>query len=197
MWACLPSPCGTVHSHTLTLARDRLGEKPLYYGWAGQGEGAAFVFASELKALKAYPGFRCAGLPGGPGAVHALYVRAGAAQHLPGCVKLEPGCLLTVQGSPPAAAPAQPLRPGQAHGSVSVQRWWALADAVEAGARNPLLTKRGAALLEEQLTESVSLQSLADVPLGAFLSGGVDSSAIVALMQKQAMRPVKTFHHRL
>ena len=45
------------HSHTLTLARDRLGEKPLYYGWAGQGEGAAFVFASELKALKAYPGF--------------------------------------------------------------------------------------------------------------------------------------------
>ena len=181
-------------SHTLTLARDRFGEKPLYYGWAGQGEGAAFVFASELKALKSYPGFAA------PVCREALaqymrfmYVPAPRSIYQ-GVYKLEPGCLLTLQGPPQAAVPAQPLRPGQAHGSVSVQRWWALSDAVEAGARNPLIDEAEALrLVEEQLTESVSLQSLADVPLGAFLSGGVDSSAIVALMQKQATRPVKTF----
>ena len=179
---------------TLQLARDRFGEKPLYYGWAGQGEGAAFVFASELKALKAYPGFA------------APVCREALAQYLrfmyvpaprsiyQSVFKLEPGCVLTVDGSPPAAAPSQPLRPGQTHGTVSVQRWWALADAVEEGAGNPLVDEAEALrLLEQQLTESVSLQSLADVPLGAFLSGGVDSSVIVALMQKQAMRPVKTF----
>ena len=179
---------------TLTLARDRLGEKPLYYGWVGQGESGAFVFGSELKALKAYPGFAA------PVCREALaqYMRF---MYIPAprsiyqsVFKLEPGCVLTVAGSPPRAAPAQPLRPGQAHGSVSVQRWWALADAVDAGARNPLIDEAEALrLLEHQLTESVSLQSLADVPLGAFLSGGVDSSAIVALMRKQATRPVKTF----
>jgi asparagine synthase (glutamine-hydrolysing) len=179
---------------TLQLARDRFGEKPLYYGWAGRGENAAFVFASELKALKAHPGFAA------PVCREALaqYMRF---MYIPaprsiyqGVFKLEPGCLLTVQGPPPDAAPAQPLRPGQAYGSVSVRRWWALADAVVAGADNPLVDEAEALrVLEQQLTESVNLQSLADVPLGAFLSGGVDSSAIVALMQKQAMRSVKTF----
>lgn len=181
-------------TRTLTLARDRFGEKPLYYGWVGQGEQRAFVFGSELKALKAYPGF------------DAPVCRQALAQYLrfmyvpaprsiyQGIYKLEPGCLLTVQGQPPAAAPAQPLRPGQTHGSVQVSRWWSLAEAVEAGASNPITSEADALrLVEDQLAEAVSLQSLADVPLGAFLSGGVDSSTIVALMQRQSSRPVKTF----
>lgn len=181
-------------TRTLTLARDRFGEKPLYYGWVGQGGQRAFVFGSELKALKAYPGF------------DAPVCRQALAQYLrfmyvpaprsiyQGIYKLEPGCLLTVQGQPPAAAPAQPLRPGQTHGSVQVSRWWSLAAAVQAGASNPITSEADALrLVEDQLAEAVSLQSLADVPLGAFLSGGVDSSTIVALMQRQSSRPVKTF----
>ena len=179
---------------TLTLARDRFGEKPLYYGWAGRGAERAFVFGSELKALRAYPGFeapvcrkalarylRFTYVP----APHSIYE---------GVFKLEPGCLLTVRGTPPADAPAAPLRPGQHHHGVTVQRWWSLADVVEAGALAPLRNEHEALeTLEAQLDEAVRIQSLADVPLGAFLSGGVDSSTIVALMQRQASRPVKTF----
>lgn len=181
-------------TRVLTLARDRFGEKPLYYGWVGYGEERAFVFGSELKALKAYPGF------------DAPVCRQALAQYLrfmyvpaprsiyEGIYKLEPGCLLTVEGRPPAEAPTKPLRPGQSHSSLALKRWWSLADAVEAGARNPVTEEAEALrLLEEQLNQSVSMQSLADVPLGAFLSGGVDSSTIVALMQRQSTRPVKTF----
>lgn len=181
-------------TRSLTLARDRFGEKPLYYGWAGQGQHAAFVFGSELKALRAYPGF------------DAPVCRAALAQYLRfmyvpaprtiyrGVFKLEPGCLLTVQGPPPPTAPAAPLRPGQSHGTLTVQRWWSIASAVQAGAHEPITDESQAIdALESQLTEAVNLQSLADVPLGAFLSGGVDSSTIVALMQKQSSRPIQTF----
>ena len=174
----------------LTLARDRFGEKPLFYGWS-QG---AFLFGSELKALRAYPGFAA------PVCRQALtqylrfmYVPAPRSIYQ-GVFKLEPGCLLTVQGTPPATPPVQPLRPGQAHGSVAVRRWWSLAQAVEDGARQPIEDEaEGLRQLESTLSEAVGLQSLADVPLGAFLSGGVDSSTIVALMQRQSSRPVKTF----
>jgi asparagine synthase (glutamine-hydrolysing) len=181
-------------SRTLTLARDRLGEKPLYYGWVGSGSKCSLVFGSELKALKAYPGF------------DALVCRKALTQYMrflyvpaprsifQGIFKLEPGCVLTVTGPPPSHPPLCPLRPGQVYGSVAVERWWSLDSKVKVGGSN-LLTGEDEALklLEEQLTESVSIQSLADVPLGAFLSGGVDSSTIVALMQLQSSRPVKTF----
>ncbi len=160
---------------TLQLARDRFGEKPLYYGWVG----GAFLFGSELKALKAYPGFAA------PVSREALvqYLRF---MYVPapwsiyeGIYKLEPGCLLTLAG--PSA-------------DIQIKRWWALADVVQAGLNDPLADEVEALqLLEERLADAVRLQSLADVPLGAFLSGGVDSSAIVALMQQQATRPVKTF----
>ncbi|MDP2163201.1 MAG: asparagine synthase (glutamine-hydrolyzing) [Hydrogenophaga sp.] len=178
----------------LTLARDRFGEKPLYYGWAGPGGARAFVFGSELKALRAYPGFA------NPVCREALaqYMRfmvvPAPRSIYQGIYKLEPGCLLTVRGAPPAAAPALPLRPGAVHESLSVRRWWSLADVVQAGAVNPITDETEALqALEAQLSQAVKAQSLADVPLGAFLSGGVDSSAIVALMQKQATQPVKTF----
>lgn len=181
-------------NRTLTLARDRFGEKPLYYGWAD----GAFLFGSELKALRAYPGFNA---PVCRNALvqylHYMYVPAPLSIY-EGIFKLEPGCLLTVQDAAPAKAPLIPIRSGEQYGSVTVQRWWSLADVVTAGQRNPLDNDAQAlALLEKQLEESVRAQSLADVPLGAFLSGGVDSSMIVALMQSQALdqggQPVKTF----
>jgi asparagine synthase (glutamine-hydrolysing) len=183
-----------VQARTLHLARDRFGEKPLYYGWAGSGAGRAFVFGSELKALRAFPGFA------NPLCRQALaqymrfmYVPAPRSIYQ-GIYKLEPGCVLTITGTPPAEAPAQPLRPPAVHGSLSLRRWWSLADVVQAGAKNQLTDEVEAVqLLEQRLADAVRLQSLADVPLGAFLSGGVDSSAIVALMQQQATRPVKTF----
>jgi asparagine synthase (glutamine-hydrolysing) len=181
-------------TRTLTLVRDRLGEKPLYYGWVGQGEQRAFVFGSELKALKAYPSFDA------PVCRQALvqylrfmYVPAPRSIYH-GIYKLEPGCLLSITGTPPLQVPTQPVRPGESHGSLQVQRWWSLASTVEKGARHPETDEVEALrLLKTQLTETVSLQSLADVPLGAFLSGGVDSSAIVALMQCESSRPIKTF----
>lgn len=177
-------------TQTLHLARDRFGEKPLYYGWVN----GAFVFGSELKALRAYPSFD------NPVCRQALaqymrfmYVPAPRSIYL-GVFKLEPGCLLTMGTQPPKQAPVQPLRPGQSHGSLQVHRWWALADVVTAGAAQPIADEVEAVrLLEVQLNEAVGLQSLADVPLGAFLSGGVDSSTIVALMQKESSRAVKTF----
>jgi asparagine synthase (glutamine-hydrolysing) len=183
-----------VQARTLHLSRDRFGEKPLYYGWAGSGAGRAFVFGSELKALRAFPGFA------NPVCRQALaqYMRFMAVPAprsiYQGIYKLEPGCVLTITGAPPTEAPAQPLRPPAVLGTLSLRRWWSLADVVQAGAKNQLTDEVEAVqLLEQRLLDAVRLQSLADVPLGAFLSGGVDSSTIVALMQQQASRPVKTF----
>ncbi len=178
--------------HTLHLARDRFGEKPLYYGWVG-GSVPAFVFGSELKALRAHPGFDN---PVHRGALalymRYLYVPAPHSIHQ-GLYKLEPGCLLRI-AAPLPGGPAAALRPPARHGSLHLQRWWQLADAVAAGAANSF-TNDATALraLEDGLARGIAQQSLADVPLGAFLSGGVDSSLIVALMQAQSSRPVKTF----
>ena len=183
-----------VQEHTLHLVRDRFGEKPLYYGWVGSGAGRAFVFGSELKALRAFEGFS------NPVCRQALaqYMRFMAVPAprsiYQGIFKLEAGCRLSIKGAAPLTAPAQPLRPGVVYETLTMARWWSLTDVVQAGARNPIRDEVEAVnALEQRLADAVRLQSLADVPLGAFLSGGVDSSAIVALMQQQATRPVKTF----
>lgn len=181
-------------SHTLTLARDRLGEKPLYYGWAGSGVQAALVFGSELKAIRAYPRFK------------AAVSRAALSQYLrftylpaplsiyEGVFKLEPGCMLTIKGAPPKGAPTDPIVVGQTYESIEIRRWWSLEDMV-AEQRSAEFGGVSEAVdaLESALSEAVEGQSLADVPLGAFLSGGVDSSTIVALMQSQSSQRVKTF----
>jgi asparagine synthase (glutamine-hydrolysing) len=184
-------------TQTLSLARDRLGEKPLYYGWIGDGDNRAFAFASELKAFRFYPGFA------NPVCRQslALYLRF---MYVPapgsiyqGIYKLEPGCILTVAGSPPSQAPSIPLRPEQVHGSLRIHRWWALADVVAQGASSAEPEKVLLTQLERTLSQAVQSQSMADVPLGAFLSGGVDSSTVVALMQLKARAngaaPVQTF----
>lgn len=159
----------------LQLARDRFGEKPLYYGRAG----GVFLFGSELKALKAFPNFS-ATVSREAIAHYLRFMNVPAPLSIyEGIYKLEPGSLLTLTGK---------------SADVQVRRWWAMEELVESGLNNPVYDEGEALqLLEERLIEAVRLQSLADVPLGAFLSGGVDSSAIVALMQRDAMRPVKTF----
>jgi asparagine synthase (glutamine-hydrolysing) len=174
----------------LSLARDRIGEKPLYWGWAGR----ALVFGSELKALRQHPDF--------PHDVcrEALaqylrfaYVPAPRSIH-PGVYKLEPGCILTVDGIPPPVAPNDPIRPGESLRSLSIRRYWSLNDMIEVGAQSQFATEAEAlATVEQALRGAVSRQMIADVPLGAFLSGGIDSSLIVALMQAQSPRPVRTF----
>lgn len=174
----------------LSLARDRMGEKPLYWGWAGSD----LVFGSELKALRAHPA-----CPRGvcrealAQYLRFSYVPAPRSIH-PNVYKLEPGTILTVDGAPPTSPPKEPIRPDGHHGSISIRRYWDLNTEIETGACNPVKDEGEAIVaLDRVLRKAVQRQMLSDVPLGAFLSGGVDSSAIVALMQTQSTRPVQTF----
>lgn len=184
-----------VQKRSLHLARDRFGEKPLYYGWTGRGVERAFVFGSELKSLRAFPGFA------NPVCRQALaqymrfmYVPAPRSIYQ-SIYKLEPGCVLTIIGTPPLMElPAQALRPPSEHGLFSLRRWWSMANLVQTKTSNPITDEAEAiSALERRLTHAVDMQSRADVPLGAFLSGGVDSSTIVALLQQNSKRPIKTF----
>ncbi|WP_434516867.1 asparagine synthase (glutamine-hydrolyzing) [Dechloromonas sp. ARDL1] len=164
----------------LTLARDRLGEKPLYYGWQGRGQQACMLFGSELKALRAHPKFE---RQINRGAL-ALLMRH---NYVPtpysiyqGIYKLPPGCLLTVSLHEPQSHPVA---------------YWSLADTAATGQKNPFSGTVDEAVdaLEHLLRDAIGQQMLADVPLGAFLSGGIDSSTVVALMQAQSAQPIKTF----
>ena len=166
------------HERRLTLVRDRLGIKPLYYGWAG----SAFLFGSELKALKAHPAFH-AEIDRG---ALALYLRF---NYIPapytiytGFRKLLPGMTLTLAAEQPRELPAPEL-------------YWSARQVVESGLAHPFAGTDQAAVeeLDLLLRESIHDRMIADVPLGAFLSGGIDSSAIVALMQVQSARPIQTF----
>jgi asparagine synthase (glutamine-hydrolysing) len=174
----------------LSLGRDRIGEKPLYWGWAG----ADLVFGSELKALRQHQEFPSELCP------HAVaqylrfgYVPTPRSIH-PGVYKLEPGCILAIHDAPPAAPPNSPLRPGESYGSLSIRRYWSLNDTIDVGAQSQYTTEAEAlTTVVAALRRAVSSQMIADVPLGAFLSGGIDSSLIVALMQEQSSRPIRTF----
>jgi asparagine synthase (glutamine-hydrolysing) len=165
----------------LYLARDRAGEKPLYYGWS-QGR---FVFASELKALRAMPGFdnpidrkalglymRYSAVP----APHSIYKDI---------VKLPPGCWIVLTEHDLAQTKLPQPKP-----------FWSWLNVAQEGAARPkehLSPESAVEALDLVLKDSVADQMVADVPVGAFLSGGVDSSTVVALMQAQSMRPIKTF----
>jgi asparagine synthase (glutamine-hydrolysing) len=167
-------------TRVLTLARDRLGEKPLYYGWQGQGPAAAFLFGSELSALRRHPAF-AADINRDALALYMRHNCIGGAQSIyTGIHKLPPGHLLTVS----AAAPEPVLR-----------QWWSGAAVAEQGVTRPFAgtPEQAVDALEALLRDAVAQQMMADVPLGAFLSGGIDSSTVVALMQAQSSRPVRTF----
>jgi asparagine synthase (glutamine-hydrolysing) len=167
-------------TRTLHLARDRLGEKPLYYGWLG----GALIFASELKAIRRHPAFR------GEIDRAALsllmrynYVPAPYSIYK-GICKLPAATTLTVT----AADSRTPDR-------CEPTAYWTALEQVRRGHGAPLAATETEVIqeLDATLRKAIGQQMLADVPLGAFLSGGIDSSTIVALMQAQSSRPVKTF----
>ncbi len=174
---------------TLTLARDRFGEKPLYYGWTAAG----FAFASTLAPIAATPGFAN---PISRAALASLMARAyvPAPQSIYDHIyKLAPGCLLTVPLAD-ARGPfvREPVESGA--GPMRIERYFDYADQVLAGAEYPITNHEEAlATLDHTLGAAVSQQMVADVPVGAFLSGGIDSSLITALGQRCASRPLKTF----
>lgn len=162
----------------LHLVRDRMGEKPLYYGWVGK----VLVFGSELKSLRAYPGpsmevdrdslalflrHNCVPAP------HSIYK---------GVWKIMPGTIATVSSMNTCCSP-------------KVVTYWSVQAAAERGMAEPFKGSEtdAVACLDELLKDTVKLRMIADVPLGAFLSGGIDSSTIVALMQAQSERPIQTF----
>lgn len=163
-------------SCTLTLARDRLGEKPLYYGW----QDGVFLFGSELKALRAWPRFR-AEVDRDALALFLRYNYVPAPHAIyKGVRKLLPGTYLTVSAE---------------HREANPVPYWSAAVAVTRAYQEPFEGDAQEAVeeLERLLLRSIAGQMVADVPLGAFLSGGIDSSTLVALMQAQSSRPVKTF----
>ncbi|HVM38992.1 MAG TPA: asparagine synthase (glutamine-hydrolyzing) [Sphingomicrobium sp.] len=174
----------------LSLVRDRFGEKPLYYGWAGKD----FVFSSELKAIRAHPRFTAD--------IDRRALRLFAARtYIPApfsiykrLFKLEPGCVLTLTPEAARAPLDAPPRPGHPGGGLSLSHYWSYREVVESGLADPIASEAEALdQLEQVLAKAIRQQSMADVPVGAFLSGGIDSSTIVALYQKYSSVPVRTF----
>ena len=168
------------HARVLHLARDRFGEKPLYYGWMGN----VFLFGSELKALKAHPAWK--------GEIDrgalALYMRH---TYIPAPYSIYRGMRKLL----PAHVLSIPLSATTNREIPQPCAYWSAKMIAENGVRHQFT---GTELeltdsLDNLLHDAVKLRMEADVPLGAFLSGGVDSSTVVALMQNQSSRPVKTF----
>jgi asparagine synthase (glutamine-hydrolysing) len=158
----------------LYLMRDRIGEKPLYYGFVN----GHLVFSSELKAFKHFPGFK-------PEInLDALYQYL-ALDYIPAPLsiyqnifKLKPGTYFEIGYQ----------------SETKVHDYWRLQDVVEQAKKNPLMDESLAVeQVKASLTESVKIQGISDVPLGAFLSGGIDSTTVVALMQSQTPKAIQTF----
>lgn len=159
----------------LSLARDRFGQKPLAYGWNGH----AFLFGSELHALAADEGFDAAPDRAAIAAMLTTGVVAAPASALSCIRKLPPGCVVTLRGD---AVPGTMPEPTS---------WWSAADVVTAARATPFPGSLDAAAeaLSALLADAVRLCRVADVPLGAFLSGGIDSTAVVAAMRADGAVP--------
>ncbi|ESY68890.1 asparagine synthase (glutamine-hydrolyzing) [Mesorhizobium opportunistum] len=161
---------------TLVLGRDRLGEKPLYYGRVGK----AFAFASELKAFQPLPDW-CPEIDRNALALMMRHNYIPAPYSIyQGIRKLRPGHFLVLSG--PMHEP-------------HVENYWSTRDVAEQGRRDPFEGSPEEAVdeVERHLRRALEGQMIADVPLGAFLSGGIDSSAVVSVMQSISARPVRTF----
>ncbi len=174
------------HERTLWLARDRVGKKPLYYGWASDG---TLVFGSELSALRAHPALRADVDPDALALLLRLDYIPAPHSILRGVHKLPAGSLLRLDQAAMASGAAghDPLQ--------APQRWWDARQHQQTAIARGFDGDETAALeaLDALLRDAVSLRMEADVPLGAFLSGGTDSSLVTALMQAQSARPVRSF----
>lgn len=165
------------YNKTVSLVRDRIGEKPLYYGWIGR----TFLFASELKAIRAYSKFN--------NEIDrnslALYIRH---NYIPSpytiyknIYKLVPGTILTMDLAN--------------NNSIEEKVYWSAKEKAEIGKEKVFSGSREEATekLDNLIRESIKKQMISDVPLGAFLSGGIDSTTVVSIMQNLSDRPIKTF----
>jgi len=162
----------------LTLARDRFGEKPLYYGWSS----GSFIFGSQLNALKKFPLFNNRiSLLALAKYLQLNYVPA-PLSIFEEIFKLEPGCYLELS--------LENLNNKQ----IYIDQYWSLQDTIKQSKNSLIFDEH---LIEKKLTtqlkKTIKQQMLSDVPLGAFLSGGIDSSLIVAIMQELSSEPIKTF----
>ena len=170
----------------LFLTRDRMGEKPLYFGWSGGN----FVFASELKAIRSLTTFdnridigalclflRHTYIPSPLSIYQNIY-------------KLQPGFILDLNLKATNSPPIDIFDSTE----ININQYWSLRDTYQIGRSNLISNEQEAIeALECSLKESIKLQSIADVPLGCFLSGGIDSSLIASLMQSESATPVHSY----
>lgn len=183
-----------VSTGTLSMARDRIGEKPLYYGWVLIAGRQTFVFGSELKAIEALPGFS------------GLISRSALGQYLrykyvpcplsiyEGVFKLPPGHLLQVSVGVQNEKLVHPPETDVAYQKLTISRWWDLMELPTAGSIAQIKSEADAvSRIHNTLSASVSAQSIADVKSGVFLSGGIDSSLIAALAQESSGHKIDTF----
>ena len=169
---------------SLCLVRDRVGEKPFYYGMVG----GCLAFGSELKALRPCPGWR------------GQIDRDALAQYMRfGCISSPRTIYQKIYKLPPAGLISIPCDDLDALNRFvdpnRVERYWSAVDIAARGAKNPISLddQEASELLEKSIDDAIALQMEADVPLGAFLSGGIDSSLITAMMQARSSRRIKTF----
>lgn len=164
----------------LYLARDRMGQKPLYYGW----QGGCFLFASELKALKANPAFSATVDRGALALLLRYNYVPGPYSIYEGIRKLPPGSVLKLEAGQQAAQACPGARP-----------YWSLAEVARRGVSDRFAGSEAEALrvLEDTLGAAIQDQMLADVPLGFLLSGGIDSSLVCALAQSLRTQPIRTY----
>ncbi len=171
------------HDKKVTLIRDFMGKKPLYVGWAGND----ILMSSELKAFHTHPDFPALVNPDHQ-ALYFKYACVPAPYSIYKNVwQVEPGSLITLD--------INGLSTGQ-HLLPFMEKYWDAKDIVKQNAaerKKPLSDNEAISQFEALLSTCISERMISDVPLGAFLSGGIDSSAIVALMQKQSTKPVKTY----
>ncbi|RDS84527.1 asparagine synthase (glutamine-hydrolyzing) [Dyella monticola] len=170
---------------TLTLARDRMGEKPLYFGWPK----GRFAFASELKALCTIPDWSPRMHAGAISCVLSLgYVR-GAQSAIDGIYRLPPASMLTLN--------ADEFNNTQTLADLShrIVQYWSLQNFAETGLNESDVGDEDALLstLSDLLHDAVAMRMTADVPIGAFLSGGIDSSLVTAIMQQHSTQKIQTF----
>ena len=167
--------------YTLQLARDRFGEKPLYWGLSGSGDHRSLLFGSDLAALRAWPGFNNSINRSALAQLLRFSSISAPTSIYSGIHQLLPGYFVTIR---------TPLTPDLAQ----PKPWWSFSELLAESLNKPFTDCiSGLSALEIALSNAVKQQCLSDVPIGSFLSGGIDSSLITALMQAHSSRPVRTF----